>query len=146
VISGITILDTNVISEPMQPSPSATVLDWWAQQRPGALFITTVTVAEILYGIDLLPHGKRRAALLAGAERMFGKVLVERILPFDENAARAFPEVAIRRRAQGRPITDLDAQIAAIARSRGAILATRNTADFEGCGVPLVNPWQPSQS
>ena len=146
MISGITILDTNVISEPMQPSPSATVLDWWAQQRPGALFITTVTVAEILYGIDLLPHGKRRAALLAGAERMFGKVLVERILPFDENAARAFPEVAIRRRAQGRPITDLDAQIAAIARSRGAILATRNTADFEGCGVPLVNPWQPSQS
>jgi len=141
VISGITILDTNVISEPMQPSPSATVLDWWAQQQPGALFITTVTVAEILYGIELLPHGKRRAALLAGAERMFGMVLVGRILPFDENAARAFPEVAVRRRVQGRPIADLDAQIAAIAHSRGAILATRNIADFEGCGVRLVNPW-----
>src|SRR5580700_10103279 len=143
--SEITILDTNVISEPMQPSPSATVLAWWGQQHSGALFITSVTVAEILYGIELLPHGKRRAALLAGAERMFGKVLVGHILPFDEDAARAFPEIAVRRRAQGRPIADLDAQIAAIARSRDAILATRNTADFEGCGVRLVNPWQPTE-
>jgi predicted nucleic acid-binding protein len=141
VISGITILDTNVISEPMQPSPSATVLDWWARQQSSALFITTVTVAEILYGIELLPQGKRRAALLAGAERMFDKVLAGRILPFDEDAARAFPEIAVRRRSQGRPLGALDAQIAAIARSRDAILATRNTADFEGCGVRLVNPW-----
>jgi toxin FitB len=141
VISGITIIDTNVISESMRPSPSATLLAWWAQQQPGALFITTVTVAEILYGIELLPHGKRRAALLAGAERMFGRVLVGRILPFDEDAARAFPEIAAGRRAKGRPIAEFDAQIAAIARSRGAILATRNTADFEGCGVRLVNPW-----
>jgi len=125
----------------MRPSPSPAVLTWWSRQQPGALFITTVTVAEILYGIELLPHGKRRAALLAGAEPMFGRVLAGRILPFDEDAARAFPEIAIRRRAQGRPITDLDAQIAAIAYSRSALLATRNTADFEGCGVRLVNPW-----
>jgi hypothetical protein len=121
--------------------PSAIVLTWLSRQQPGALFITTVTVAEILYGIELLPHGKRRVALLAGAERMFGKVLAGRILPFDEDAARAFPEIAIRRRAQGRPIPDLDAQIAAVASSRGALLATRNIADFEGCGVRLVNPW-----
>jgi predicted nucleic acid-binding protein len=141
-MSGITILDTNVVSEPMHPSPSPTVLAWWAQQQTDALFITSVTLAEILYGIALLPHGKRRAALLAGAERMFGKVLTGRILPFDEAAARAFPEIVIRRRAQGKPIADLDAQIAAIARSRNALLATRNTADFEGCGVRLVNPWQ----
>jgi len=143
VISGITILDTNVISEPMHPSPSATVLAWWAQQQSDTLFITTVTMAEISYGIELMPHGKRRASLLAGAERMFGKVLVGRVLPFDENAARAFPQVAVHRRAQGRPIADLDAQIAAIAHSRNAVLATRNTADFEGCGVRLVNPWKP---
>lgn len=141
MISGITILDTNVVSETMRPSSSAIVLNWWSRQQSGALFITTVTVAEILYGIELLPHGKRRVALLAGAEQMFGKVLAGRILPFDEDAARAFPEIAIRRRAQGRPIPDLDAQIAAIAHSRGAVLATRNTADFEGCGVRLVNPW-----
>jgi predicted nucleic acid-binding protein len=142
VISGITILDTNVISEPMQPTPSATVLNWWAQQQPGALFITTITVVEILYGVELLPHGKRQAALLEGAERMFGRVLAGRILPFDEDAARVFPEIAAGRRAEGRPIAAFDAQIAAIARSRDAILATRNTADFEGCGVRLVNPWQ----
>jgi len=142
VISGITILDTNVVSEPMLPSPSATVLTWWSRQQPGALFITSVSVAEILYGIELLPHGKRRVALLAGAELMFGKVLAGRILPFDEDAARAFPGIAASRRAQGRPIADLDTQIAAIAHSRGGLLATRNTADFEGCGVRLVNPWQ----
>lgn len=142
--SGIIILDTNVVSEPMRPLPSAIVLTWWSRQQPGALFITAVTVAEILYGIELLPHGKRRAALLAGAERIFGKVLAGRILPFDEDAARAFPEIASRRRAQGRPITDLDAQIAAVASSHDALLATRNTADFEGCGVTLVNPWAAS--
>ena len=126
----------------MLPSPSATVLTWWSRQQPGALFITSVSVAEILYGIELLPHGKRRVALLAGAELMFGKVLAGRILPFDEDAARAFPGIAASRRAQGRPIADLDTQIAAIAHSRGGLLATRNTADFEGCGVRLVNPWQ----
>ena len=146
MISEIIILDTNVISEPMQPSPSATVLTWWARQQSSALFITSVTVAEILYGIELLPHGKRRASLLAGTERMFGKVLAGRILPFDEDAARAFPEIAFRRRMQGRPIADPDAQIAAIARSREATLATRNSADFEGCGIRLVNPWQLGES
>jgi len=90
-----------------------------------------------------LPHGKRRADLLAGAERMFGKVLVGRILPFDEDAARAFPEIAVRRRAQGRPIADLDAQIAAITHSRNAILATRNTADFEAAACVWLIPGNP---
>jgi predicted nucleic acid-binding protein len=141
VNSGITILDTNVLSEPMLALPSAVVQTWWSQQQPGTLFITAVTVAEVLYGIELLPHGKRRAALLADAELMFGKVLAGRILPFDEDAARAFAAIAAGRRAQGPPITDLDAQIAAIAHSRGATLATRNTADFEGCGIRVVNPW-----
>ena len=139
--SGITILDTNVLSEPMLALPSAVVQTWWSQQQPGTLFITAVTVAEVLYGIELLPHGKRRAALLADAELMFGKVLAGRILPFDEDAARAFAAIAAGRRAQGPPISDLDAQIAAITRSRGATLATRNTADFEGCGIRVVNPW-----
>jgi predicted nucleic acid-binding protein len=141
VTSVIVILDTNVVSEPMRSSPAEAVQAWWSQQQPGDLFITAVTVAEILYGIELLPHGKRRVALLAGAELMFGKVLSGRILPFDEDAARAFAAIGAGRREQGRPIADLDAQIAAIARSRGAILATRNTADFEHCGIRLVNPW-----
>jgi hypothetical protein len=135
------ILDTNVISETMQPAPSVRVLEWWAQRPSSELFTTTVTVAEILYGIELLPHGRRRASLLEGADRMFGKVFAGQILPFDEEAARVFPVIAAGRRAQGRPIAEFDAQIAAIARSRRAALATRNTGDFEGCGVRLENPW-----
>ena len=136
------ILDTNVISETMLPLPSPRVVAWWSQQgKSEELHITTLTVAEILFGIELLQQGKRRAALLAGAETMFGRVFSGRILPFDEDAARAFPKVAASRREQGRPIAEFDTQIAAIARSRGAALATRNVADFEGCGVRLVNPW-----
>lgn len=138
----ITILDTNVVSEPMQPTPSAAVLAWLSRKpENGHFFVTAITVAEILYGVELLPRGKRRDKLQSEAEATFAQDFAGRVLPFDEEAARAFPKIAASRRAQGRPITELDAQIAAIARSRGAILATRNTADFEGCGVRLVNPW-----
>jgi hypothetical protein len=135
------LLDTNVLSEIMQSLPSPRALEWWSQQQSAELFTSTVTVAEILYGIELLPRGKRRDKLLVESEAMFVQDFAGRILPFDEAAARAFAEIAASRRAQGRPIADFDAQIAAIARSRRAILATRNTADFEGCGVRLVNPW-----
>jgi hypothetical protein len=139
------ILDTNVISEIMQLLPSPRVMEWWSQQQPGELFTTTITVAEILYGIELLPKGKRRDRLLAEADAMFVQDFAGRILPFDEQAARAFPEIAVGRRRQGRPIPELDAQIAAIARSHVTTLATRNTADFEGCGLRLVNPWRDAQ-
>ena len=139
----ITILDTNVVSEPMRPSPSPAVLAWLSESHErGRLFVTTITVAEILFGIELLPRGKRRDQMLAQAEAAFAEDFAGRVMAFDEDAARAFPEIAVRRRAQGKPISDFDAQIAAIARSRDAILATRNTADFEGCGLRLVNPWQ----
>jgi predicted nucleic acid-binding protein len=116
---------------------------WLAHtHESGPLFVTTITVAEILFGIELLPRGKRRDQMLTQAEAAFAEDFAGRVLPFDEDAARAFPEISVRRRAQGRPIADFDAQIAAIARSRDATLATRNTADFEGCGIRLVNPWQ----
>jgi len=145
VSAAITILDTNVVAEPMRPSPSATVLSWLSRKPDGGhFFVTTITVAEILFGIELLPNGKRRDKMLAQANATFVEDFAGRILPFDEPAARAFPEIAAARRAHGRPISELDAQIAAIAHSRTATLATRNTADFEGCGVRLVNPWQPA--
>jgi predicted nucleic acid-binding protein len=136
------ILDTNVISETMLPTPSPRVLAWWLEQsKSRELHITTVTVAEILFGIEILPRGRRYAKLLAEAEAMFAEDFAGRILSFDEDAARAFAQVAANRRGKGRPMAEFDAQIAAIARSRGAALATRNTADFEDCAVRLVNPW-----
>jgi toxin FitB len=136
------ILDTNVISETMQPVPSDKVMDWWSRQSAlGEAYTTTVSMAEILYGIEILPRGRRYATLLAGAEKMLGAVFAGRILSFDEESARLFAQIAAKRRAQGRPISELDAQIAAIAQSHSAALATRNTADFEGCGLRLINPW-----
>lgn len=135
------VLDTNVISEIMKALPSPRVMEWWSQQQPDELFVTTVTVAEILYGIEILPRGKRRESLRVEAEVVFRQDFAGRILAFDEGASRELPAIAAGRRVQGRPIAGFDAQIAAIAHSRGAILATRNTGDFEGCGVCLVNPW-----
>jgi toxin FitB len=139
----ITILDTNVVSEPMQPSPSAKVLHWLSRaSENGELYVTTITMAEILYGIELLPRGKRRDKMQVEAQAVFAEDFLGRILPFDEEAARAFAQIAADRRSRGRPIAELDAQIAAIARCRNATLATRNTADFENCGIRLTNPWQ----
>jgi toxin FitB len=136
------ILDTNVISEAMSPMPNGKVRQWLAAQPSQQLFTTTVSLAEILYGLEILPLGKRRAGLSATAETMFAKLFVQRILAFDGPAARAFPPIAAGRRLRGRPISILDAQIAAIAKANGATLATRNTSDFESCGVRLVNPWE----
>jgi len=140
----MTILDTNVVSQAMQLLPSPKVMHWFSGARgSGEVFLTTITVAEILYGVALLPQGKRRDKLQAEAEAVFAQDFSGHILPFDEHAARIFAEIAAARRAQGRPIAEMDAQIAAIARAHGAALATRNVEDFEGCGVTLINPWQP---
>jgi hypothetical protein len=135
------ILDTNVVSELMRPVVSPDVMGSLSKYSADELYCNAIVVAEILYGIELLPDGKRKDELLAGAERLFKVVLAGRILPFDEQAARQFPTIAAGRRSRGRPIAEFDAQIAAIAHVHGAVLATRNTADFEDCGIRLVNPW-----
>jgi hypothetical protein len=137
----VIILDTNVLSEVLKPSPAAVVLEWLATQPARELFTTAITQAEILYGIELLPKGKRRGGLEAAINAMFDEDFGGRILPFDSEAARVFPQIAAARRSLGRPIAQLDAQIAAVARSRGAAIATRNAGDFQHCGVPLVDPW-----
>ncbi|MGA9471963.1 MAG: type II toxin-antitoxin system VapC family toxin [Terriglobales bacterium] len=136
------VLDTNVISEAMLPAPNGKVRQWLSAQPSQQLFTSTVSLAEILYGLEILPLGKRRAALSAIAETMFATLFAQRILVFDPLAAREFPAIAAGRRLRGRPISVLDAQIAAIVKANGATLATRNTLDFEGCGVRLVNPWE----
>jgi predicted nucleic acid-binding protein len=138
------ILDTNVISELMRPKPSARVAVWVAKQRATELFTTSITEAEIFYGIELLAKGKRREGLLAAAEAMFAEDLAGRVFGFESETARAFSEIAAHRRALGRPISHADAQIAAIAQVRGARLATRNVADFEDCGLDVIDPWNGS--
>jgi len=135
------VLDTNVVSETMRAVPSSVVLDWLSRQQPEQLYSSTITLAEILYGIELLPDGKRRYELLAGAERMFATVLAGRVLTFDDRSARAFAKIGSGRRRVGRQMAEMDLQIAAIAYVHGAALATRNMADFESCGIRLVNPW-----
>ncbi len=135
------VLDTNVLAEALRPRPSGTVLRWLAAQTPADIFTTAVTVAEILYGIELLDSGKRRTRLATAVEQIFSEQFEGRILPFDEDAARQFADIVASREAAGRPISQFDAMIAAITRSQRALLATRNTPDFEKCGIRLVNPW-----
>lgn len=136
------ILDTNVVSELMRPAPERTVLHWFSSQAAEDLHVTTVTMAEILYGIELISSARRRDVVRAAVEKMFGEVLADHILTFEDRAALAFSQIASARRRQGKQISGVDAQIAAIARVHGATLATRNTYIFEGCGVRLVNPWE----
>lgn len=135
------VLDTNVISELMRREPDAGVTAWIGEQPMASLFTTTLTQAEIFYGLALLPEGRRRDALLAAVRPVFEDDLAGRVLPFDTDAALAYPEIAAGRRKGGHPISQIDAQIAAIVRSRGAGLATRNVSDFADCGIAIVNPW-----
>ena len=135
------VLDTNVLSEEMKPVPEPSVHDWLSRQNPLELFTTAVTEAEIIFGVATLPDGKRKRALDAAAQRILG-LLAGRILPFDSAAAREFAQIVADRRRAGRPIEDFDAQIAAVTRSRGMTLATRDVQDFAGTGVTLVDPWQ----
>lgn len=134
------ILDTNVLSELTKLSPAPEVLHWFSRRTAEELFTTTITEAEMRFGIELLPNGKHRISLESAIAAMF-KEFGERILSFDRPAAFAFSAIAARRRKLGRPISQSDAQIAAIVRSFSAILATRNETDFDHCEIKITNPW-----
>jgi len=136
------VIDTNVVSELMKPKPARAVLEWSRREPEDSLFTTAITMAEVLFGIRRLPSGRRRSELEEAAVTTFDLDFGERILPFDEEAAEAYATIVAARQRIGRPITLLDAQIAAIAVARRALLATRNVKDFENCGVALVNPWE----
>jgi predicted nucleic acid-binding protein len=135
------VLDTNVVSELMRPIPHRGVARWVAARPASSLFTTTITQAEIFYGVRMLPRGRRRDALETSVRAMFDEDLGGRILSFGPDAALLYAEVAAERCRVGRPISHFDAQIVAIARAVGATLATRNVRDFEGCGVRVVDPW-----
>ena len=135
------ILDTNVVSELMRPDPSSNVVDWVAGQAASDLYLSAVSEAELLYGVEMLPPGARRDRLLEEVEGMLRQDFDRRILPFDSAAARACAAIAAARRAAGPPINHAGCQITAIARCRGASVATRDVDDFAGSGVEPINPW-----
>lgn len=136
-----TLLDTNVLSELLRAAPEPMLLAWFAAQPSESLFVSAVTQAEMMLGARLLPPGKRRASLEAALGAMFSEDFAGRVLPFGSAAVSAYVDIVAVRRAAGRPVSQFDAQIAAIARHAGAKLATRNVNDFENCGVSVVNPW-----
>ncbi len=135
------VLDTNVLSELMRPEPDARVVSWLGAQPAASVFTTSITQAEILHGILLLPPGKRRQALDEAARAMFEEDFAGRVLAFGGGAALSYATIACDRRRAGRPISQFDAQIAAIAAVHTASVATRNVADFEGCGIEVIDPW-----
>ena len=137
------LLDTNVLSELLRPSPAAAVLGWLARQRPEAVGTTSITQAEMLYGVGVLPRGRRRDTLESAVQALFAEDFAGRVFAFDAQAAPHYAAIAVECRRRGRPVGQLDAQIAAIALARGCELATRNVADFAHCGVALVDPWTP---
>jgi toxin FitB len=135
------VLDTNVLSEVLRANPEPRVLEWLNDQPRTSVFTTTITRGEILYGIRVMPAGKRRDGLWDAATKIFDVDFDGQVLSFDSAAADEFAEISAARRAAGRPIAQFDAQIAGITRSRGAQLATRNVSDFQKCGFEVINPW-----
>ena len=135
------VLDTNVVSEVMRAAPDPSVVAWLNDQDAFLLYLTAITVAEIRYGLRVLPQGKRRRSLEEGFERILVEGFTGRILPFDEAAAHRYGEVMGRRQEIGRPLDILDGQIAAIAWVNGFSVATRNVQDFLDCGVEILNPF-----
>ena len=138
------ILDTNVVSELLLVLPNPRVLEWIEKQSPPALQITAVTEAELRLGAAILPVGKRKTHLTKLIEDTLREDFPERILSFDSDAAALYADICAHRRSLGRPISQFDAQIAAICRARGATLATRNVTDFADIGLKLINPWSAS--
>ena len=135
------ILDTNVISELLRPAPEPRVEQWLSAQDGLSVYLTSISETELRYGLTIMENGKRRAALVDAVDRILREDLAGRILPFDSDAAQSYATIAAARRAAGRPIAQADCQIASIAHTRGATVATRNTPDFEGCEIDLINPW-----
>lgn len=135
------VLDTNILSAMMSTAPAPEVAAWVSGQPTELLFTAAICQAEILSGLAIMPEGRRRLDLEAAARAMFAEDFEGRVLPFDTEAATAYADIFAARRRAGRPAATIDLMIAAVTRSQGASVVTRNVADFEGCGVSIVNPW-----
>ena len=135
------LLDTNVVSELLRPSPNPAVEGWVAGRQAADLHFSAVSEAELRYGVALLPAGRRRDALALAVEAILREDFEDRVLPFDSETAREYADIAASRRTAGRPVAPADCQIAAIARSRDLTIATRNVRDFADMEIELVDPW-----
>ncbi len=135
------LLDTNVVSELLRPSPEPAVEAWVGGCQATQLYFSAVGEAELRCGVAILPAGRRQMALAAAIEAILREDFDERILPFDSAAAREYADITALRRSAGRPVAPADCQIAAIARSRGLAVVTRNVRDFEDTGIEIVDPW-----
>jgi toxin FitB len=138
------IIDTNVISEPTRPNPDARVVAWLNRQNVGDCYLTTISIAEIYRGIELLPNGKRKSNLKSKTDESLELLFENRILPFDLAAAHAFASLAAKAKKGGNNISMADAQIASIATAHGFSVATRDVVPFVAAGCRVVNPWETS--
>lgn len=135
------VLDTNVVFEAMKPEPHPGMRAWLNDQVAETLYLSSVTVAELLFGIGTLPAGKRKDLLAQAFDGLMG-LFRDRVLPFDIDAARRYADLAVTAKVAGRGFPTPDGYIAAIADSRGFIVASRDTAPYEAAKVTVINPWE----
>ena len=135
------ILDTNVVSEPLKGEPEPAVLAWLDAQAPTTLYLTSITLAELLAGVAALPAGRRRNKLRQALTDQVLPLFEGRVLAFDAQAAHAYAQVHAGAQAAGNPISFADGAIAAMAAAHGFTVATRNVRDFKGAGVEVIDPW-----
>ena len=136
------LTDTNVLSEVLLLLPDPCVARWMSNVPRRQIWTCTIVVAELLTGIEVIPPGRKQAELALAVHEMVARDFAGQILSFDLRAARQYAVIRAKRQKMGRPIKELDAQIAAIAAVHGATLATRNARDFEDCGIKVINPWE----
>ena len=134
------LLDTNVVSEAMKPAPDEAVRAWLDEQAAETLFLSSVTIAELMFGIGALPDGKRKERLTEALDGVM-ELFADRVLPFDVDAARRYADIAVKARAAGKGFPTPDGYIAAIAAARGFAVATRDTSAFVAAGVEVIDPW-----
>ncbi|QIT55241.1 type II toxin-antitoxin system VapC family toxin [Aquisalimonas sp. 2447] len=135
------LLDTNVLSEMMRPEPAPAVIEWLNETDSGSLYLCSITIGEIEYGLHAMPDGRRRDDLSERFDTFVSQAFALRVLSYDDAAALHYGRIMAARRSEGRPLSAPDGQIAAIARLHGMRVATRNASDFTGTGVELINPW-----
>jgi len=136
------ILDTNVISETFTIKPSSNVTAWLDAHERAAYWVTAISRAELLFGMEIMPEGFRKRALADFITDFFAITVTNEVLPFGKHEADAFAKLVATRRGLGQPMGEFDGQIAAIARTHGFAVATRNVRHFVNCGIEVINPWE----